>query len=259
MTSTISGLGARVAGGRPGAIPRGAEMRLPAFEPGRLHELHAAGDDRGAALAFALSMACRDSAGTILLVRGGREGRRGRGGGAPPLVLNGEGLALLGIDLARLMIVEAGPDSDRGLELLRAGLEAARCPGVAAVLIESLGRFAAYDLTASRRLALAAERTGGRVIVLRGDAEPRPSAAQTRWAVGSAPSAAWEARAPGWPALAVELLRWRGGPAGRRWRLEWDAHHGHFRDATDSETLSGAVVPLVAVRADAPRLPPRAA
>ncbi|MBA3056296.1 MAG: hypothetical protein FP826_15575, partial [Sphingomonadales bacterium] len=158
-------------------------MRLPAFEPGRLHELHAAGDDRGAALAFALSMACRDSAGTILLVRGGRDGRRGRGGSAP-LVLNGEGLALLGVDLARLMIVEAGPDGDRGLALLRAGLEAARCPGVAAVLIESLGRFAAYDLTASRRLALAAERTGGRVIVLRGDAEPRPGAAQTRWAVG---------------------------------------------------------------------------
>lgn len=233
-------------------------MRVPAFEPGRLHEIHVAGDDRGAALAFALSTVFRDSPGAILVVRGSPGGRPGRGS-QTPLTLNGEGLALLGIDLARLMIVEVGPDGDSGLELLRAGLEAARCPGVAAVLVESLGRFAPYDLTASRRLALAAERTGGRVIVLRGDAEPRPSTAQTRWAVGSAPSVPWEARAPGWPALAVELLRWRGGPAGRRWRMEWDAQHGHFRDATDGETISGTVVPLAAVRADAPRLPPRAA
>jgi protein ImuA len=147
---------------------------------------------------------------------------------------------MLGIDPARLVLVDAASEAD----LLRAGLDIARCRGVAALVLESAGRLAPYDLTASRRLALAAERTGGRAILLRAGAEPRPSAAQTRWSLAAAPSEPWEAGAPGWPALDVELLRWRGGPAGRRWRLHWDGDHARFREAHSEAPLSGAVVPL---------------
>jgi protein ImuA len=147
----------------------------------------------------------------------------------------------LGIDPARLVIVDA-PDE---LGVLRAGLEAARCPQVATVLLEAEGRFAAYDLTASRRLALAAERNRNRVIVLRLDAEPRASAAQTRWALASAPSLPLEAGAPGWPALDAELLRWRGGAAGERWRFEWDEQDGGFHGPIEPAPLPRLVVPAV--------------
>lgn len=192
---------------------------LPALEMGELHEVHAPREDAAAALAFALCGSGVRSAGKALLVR------RSLRGGAQALVY-GDGLALLGFDPARLTIVE----TDSELDFLRAGLEGARCPGVELVLMEACGRFAGYDLTASRRLALAAERSRACVIMLRHDAEPRPSAARTRWAISSAPSLALEAGAPGGPMIEAELLRWRGGPAGQRWRLEWNADDGIFRD-----------------------------
>lgn len=215
----------------------------PALERGQLHEIHACGDDGAAALAFALggttsSLATPGKAtGVVLLVRMERLARS-------RTLVNGDGLARLGFDPARLVIVEAGNE----LDLLRAGLEGARCPGIELVLIETKGRFARYDLTASRRLALAAERSRACVIVLRHDAAPCPSAAHTRWSVASAPSVPLEANAPGRPAIEVELLRWRGGPADRCWRLQWDKDHGTFRDAGTDAPMPGALVPLSFVR-----------
>lgn len=214
--------------------------RFPGLEAGYLHEVHGQGDDRAAALAFALGAAAGE--GALFLIRQ----RRGSRAMAWPC---GDGLAGLGLVPSRLTLVEA--EDER--QVLRAALEAARCPDVAGVVLESSGRFVAYDLTASRRFALAMERGQGRVIVLRLDAEPRPSSAQTRWAVSSAPSFPLAARAPGRPALQAELLRCRGGPAGQRWRLEWDMEHGAFREATGDPVirapLPGAVVSLAALRA----------
>lgn len=208
----------------------------PLLEAGYLHEVHAGEDDRAAALAFAL--AGGDRPGQIVLVRMVQRLH------AQPC---GAGLAALGFDPARLILIDAADAK----ALLRAGLEAARSPGVGLVLLETRGGLTAYDLTASRRLALAVQRSHGTAIVLRLDAEPRASAAQTRWSVTSAPSLALDARAPGRPALEAELLRWRGGPAGRRWRLEWDADHALFRDAGAATPLPGAVVPLPPLRAAA--------
>ncbi|TCM22184.1 protein ImuA [Novosphingobium sp. PhB165] len=228
-------------------LAQAAGSELPALECGRLHEIHASADDRAAAFAFALC-------GSDLRGEPGKPGAavfvqmaRAPGRAIPA----GDGLALLGVPPARLLFVE----TENELDLLRAGLEAARCPGVELVLLDTRGSFAKYDLTASRRLALAAEQSRCRVIVLRQDAEPRPSAAQTRWAISSAPSHALEANAPGSPAMEATLLRWRNGPAGRRWRLEWDGDHGTFRDATDDTThrapLPGTVVPLFGMRESA--------
>ncbi|SFF89978.1 protein ImuA [Novosphingobium sp. CF614] len=224
---------------------------MPDLAAGHLHEIHAGEEDRAAAMAFALS-AIRAGNGKapaetpaetlaepLFLVRWRS--------GSCPAVLCGEGLAMLGLAPARLVIVEAGNE----LELLRAGLEAARCPGVGAILLETRGRLAGYDLTASRRLALAAERTRGRVIVLRIAAAPRPSAAQTRWSVAGAPSVPLAADAPGWPAIDVELLRRRDGPAGGRWRLEWDAEQGSFRETGDETAIPGTVVALSSLRTGA--------
>jgi len=233
-----------------GARPAGrhaseAQASCPALEQGHLHEIHSQAADRAAALAFALTQAPLAGAGAIFALRTPCRQRL-------PILFSGDGLALLGIQPSRLTIVETRTEVD----MLRAGLEAARCPGVAAVLMESEGRFVDYDLTASRRLVLAAEASGACILLLRGDAEPRSSGAQTRWTIRSAPSVALEADAPGWPAIEAELLRCRGGPAGGRWRLTWDSEGGCFRDADGTDAggqapLPGAVVPFSRLRTNA--------
>lgn len=209
----------------------------PLLDAGYLHEIHAREDDRAAALAFALGGGNRPA--RIVLVRMAQN--------AGPC---GEGLAALGVDPARLILV----DAPSAMELLRAGHEAARCGDAGLVLLETRGSLAAYDLTASRRLALAVQRSRGAMVMLRLDAEPRASAAQTRWNVTSTPSLPLAAGAPGPPAIEVELLRWRSGPAGQRWRLEWDAHHAFFQEAGTTPPLPGAVVPLPLLRTAAARL-----
>ena len=224
-------------------IHRPPNMAMPALHPGRLHEIHMDAAALAAAMAFAFGAA--GGRGGILLAR------------APALagiraLPFGDGLAGLGIDPARLLICEARDN----LGLLRAGLDGARATGLAAVVLETWGPIREYDLTASRRLVLAAEASRVTVIVLRGGgaggkgAEPRASAAHTRWAIRPAPSIALEARAPGPPALEAELLRMRGGPSGMRWRLVWNDEDGCFQQAApETPPLSGAVVPLSSLRA----------
>ncbi|PNU04244.1 ImuA family protein [Novosphingobium guangzhouense] len=228
--------------------------RLPRLARAQLHEVHAGGEDWASALAFAFGTVEAEQTRPILLLRPRRKGAA--------LLPCGEGLRVLGVDPARLVIVDARNDA----ALLRAGLDAARSSGPAAVLIESWGTMREYDLVASRRLILAAEGSRIPVVILRGDAEPRPSAAHTRWTVSSAPSTPLEMGAPGATTLLVELVRRRGGPAGQRWRLEWNEEHGGFRELPldtrsvneewDVEErgppLPGTVVPLPAVRTRAP-------
>ncbi|BBD97332.1 hypothetical protein SAMIE_1008330 [Sphingobium amiense] len=202
-----------------------------------MHEVHCAGEDRATALAFALAMADRGDGEAVFLLRA-RERQRNAS------VISGDALALLGVDPRLLTIVETGG----AVDMLRAGLDAARCPGVATIVIESEGRFADYDLTASRRLVLAAEASRTGIVILRCDAEPRSSGAHTRWSVASAPSVPMEADAPGPPSLDAHLLRLRGGAAGGRWRLIWDGQDGRFRDAARPEAVPGAVVSFPPLR-----------
>ncbi len=61
--------------------------------------------------------------------------------------------------------------------------EGLRCPGMAAVL----GETRAADLTAGRRLSLAAEKSGVPALLLRGQPAPPQSVCTTRWRVASAP------------------------------------------------------------------------
>ncbi len=201
---------------------------------GALHEVFARDGGSGAsAMGFALALARRlmaDAAPALIWLREERAQRRS--------ALHGPGLADLGFDPARL-IVGALPDVRA---LLRASVDALRCAGgLGAVLLELEGNPPLLDLTASRRLALAAEASGVTLLLLRiGGAKPAPSAAHTRWAAGAAPSAHLEADAPGHPAFAVTLLRQRGGPADMEWILEWDRDAGLFRPAA----LPGARLPL---------------
>ena len=202
---------------------------------GRLHELFAASaDDAASAAGFAAMLALRampPGRALLWLRTDSAERRSGH--------FHAHGLAELGGDPDAVLLGLAPDD----VALLRCAADAARCAGLGVVVAECWGRPRALDLTASRRLALAAEKSGVTLLLLRIDAEATPSAADTRWRVAAAPSQALEANAPGPAALEVELLRRRAGPAGLRWRVEWDRDQRIFRRIREP-ALSGAVVSL---------------
>ena len=209
------------------------------FARGRVHELFAAeANDGPSAAGFTAMMALR-AVGEEPILWFRTEMAEQRGGR-----LHGPGLAELGGD-PNALILAIAPDTKA---LLRCAADAARCPGLKALVIEYPGKCPLLDLTASRRLALAVEQTGVALFILRLEAEPVPSAADTRWAVSAAPSRALEANTPGSPAFEIELLRRRSGPAGMRWQLEWDRDRLAFIEPA----LPGAVVPLSSRRSASP-------
>ncbi|MDX2211395.1 MAG: hypothetical protein SFV20_13685 [Sphingopyxis sp.] len=197
---------------------------------GHVHEIYAAerGDAASAAgfaLAVAAGMAGEDRA--LLWLRARRDI-------AAAGIVQAQGWRELGA-LPENTLVAIVHDT---IALLRAAADALRSAAPGAVVVEGWGRMRELDLTASRRLVLAAEKSGVPLILLRIDAAPMPSAAQTRWQVAAAPSRALPGQAPGLPAFDLELLRQKAGPSGLSWRLEWDRDQRQFRDAA----LSGAVV-----------------
>ncbi len=216
-----------VAAGRIGlGVPGLDEVLNSGLARAALHEIYAAEvADLAAATGFALGLALRagedegEAGRTILWARQDFvDAEAGR--------LHAPGLNELGLDPARLLLVRARD----GEGVLRAGAEAARCPALGAVLIEPWGEPRPFDLTASRRLALAAEASGVPVLLLRVAAAEAPSAARTRWQVRALASRALEANAPGAPAFALRLLRQRGGAAEREWRVEWDRDRHCFAE-----------------------------
>ncbi len=188
----------------------------------------AAGSSPGGFAAMLCALLARPG-GTIFWLR--ENAAEARGG-----CLHAPGLRDLGVDPARLVL---GVMED-ALALLRVAAEVVRCPTIDIAVIELWKNPRALDLTATRRLAVAAEKSGTTALLLRAEALPVPSAAHTRWSVAPAATQPPEARAPGQPVLEVKLLRQRGGSAGQQWRVEWNRDQAQFCDPA----LSGAVVPL---------------
>jgi protein ImuA len=168
--------------------------------------------------------------------------------------LYGLGLATHGLDPARIVLVRALRDA----EILWAMEEGLRAPGIAAVVGE-VGTLAAV---ASRRLQLAAERSGITAFLLRrwrdGEQAARervlPNAAVTRWRIAALPSQPPPVPSPasggglGWgsgvgrPRWRVELLRCRGGePA--CWEVEEADATGHVSLASALADRPEAPVP----------------
>jgi len=139
----------------------------------------------------------------------------------------GPGLTAHGLDPARLVLVRAPRDA----EILLAMEEGLRAPGIAAVV----GEVGTLPAVASRRLQLAAERSGITAFLLRrwrdgGQAARErnlPNAAVTRWRVAALPSQPLPGEpGVGHPRWRVELLRCRGGePA--CWEVEGADATGH--------------------------------
>ncbi len=145
------------------------------------------------------------------------------------------GLVELGLSPERLMLVRVRD----GASVLRAAEEAAHCSALGAVLVEPWGDPKTLNLTATRRLSLAAARSDLPVFMIRAGGTPTPSSAATRWSVRSALSRSLEADAPGAPCFSVSLLRDRAGVAGRQWTVEWNRDTRAFNDISrNSSTFS---------------------
>lgn len=204
----------------------------------QLHEiLTENAKDMGAAAGFAAMLGLRSQQGDGPIVWLRTRDAERHGGR-----FHAAGFAALGGDPATVLLATF----PNAVGMLRTAVDVLRCSGPSAVIVECRGNPRAFDLTASRRLTLAAGETGIPVFMLRLGAAAVPTTADTRWSVQAAPSHALEAKAPGYPVLVLTLLRRRGGPAGKSWLAEWDCEQRCFRDAA----LSGAMVSLPPGRQD---------
>ena len=123
-------------------------------------------------------------------------------------------------ELRHRVIHVAAKSAQDALFALEEGL---RCRDLACVVGEIAGNPKQFDFTASRRLALAAEKHGSLLFLLRHDARADLSAARMRWRVRSATSVfpLWGRDAPGPHAWHAELFRARAHPPGQ-WTLRDD-------------------------------------
>jgi len=214
-----------------GGLPLGALHEFVAARPG----------DQAAAAGFAAALAARfvhhkaaANAKVIWIV----ETKAVRETGMP----YAPGLSLCGFDPAHLVLVETR-DAHESLWAME---EAMKCSAPVAVIAEIWGLAKIYDLAASRRLVLAARKSGTPGLLVAagfaGAAEHVSSGAATRFAIAPSaslrlPSAGNRLPLPGRTAWAVRLVKARAGPRGfgfdrdKVHRLIWDPEKACFRDA----------------------------
>ncbi|MGX1307644.1 protein ImuA [Amorphus suaedae] len=206
---------------------------LGARPAGTVHDVTSEGHrDAGALTGFAAALVARMGAAAGPVVWVADAVTAGETGS-----LYGPGLAAFGIDPARLLQVTARSAA----EALWAIEEALSVGGLAAIVGEIGGAPRALDLTATRRLALRAERCGTPVLLLRPAGPAIASAARLRFAIAPRPSGPdpHGLAVLGRPGFAVHLTRNRGGPTGTA-DVEFCPHDHRFRprSSTDSQPLA---------------------
>jgi protein ImuA len=156
--------------------------------------------------------------------------------------LYGPGLAALGVPPQSLLMAHLKKDMD----CLRAGLEGARCGGLAAVIIETE---APVELTASRRLKLSAEKLDLPIVLVRHGRHSVANAARIRWHVRAAHPPDRSRSASARPVFAVTPLKHPLGASDRPSLLEWDCdRHAFIACQPTDAALSRALVPIPAKR-----------
>jgi protein ImuA len=123
-------------------------------------------------------------------------------------------------------------------ETLWAMEEGLRCAGLSCVIGEIWGDPKVLGFTATRRLAVASERSGVPCWLVRMGGTANLSGARMRWRIASAPSLlnTLDPRAPGTPAWNAELFRARGSPPGR-WSIAHEADRFHLVAASGDRAL----------------------
>lgn len=185
------------------------------FSRAALHELSAPSLHLGAVAGFALTLAAlaSEQAKQTLWIETDF-------GMLETGALYGPGLDQIGLPTERLLVVRVA----RPIDALFAAEEALKCRALSAVVAEVNGE---ADLTATRRLGLAAREGGALGVLLRHKLSDAPSAAFTRWQVAAAPSVPDEFGGLGATAFHLSLTRNRRGPCGA-WTLTWNHHERIF-------------------------------
>ena len=213
----------RLGGARPEAVSPALKLLEPldslwpegGLPLGCLHEARSDDSPAGAAALTAFAAAIGGRLGMVLWCA-----RRGDVHGAR---IYAPGLARVGLMPARLLAVTASSDA----ALLGVMEEGLRHSLLACVV----GEVDKLDLTASRRLHLAAEKSGVTALVLRTSsrrAETEPIAAAGRWRITPFPSAHHAIAEAGAPRWSLELLQSRNGATGA-WIVEAPDAQGHLR------------------------------
>jgi protein ImuA len=162
--------------------------------------------------------------------------------GEKPLLWVQERMAILesgrvhppGLPTQNLIHVDAR-DARDALWAMEEGL---RCSALSCVIGEIWGDPRVLDFTATRRLAVASERSGVPCWLVRLGGSANLSGARMRWRIGSAPSLlnSLDPRAAGTPAWDAELFRARGSPPGR-WSIAHEAGRFHLAAAAGDRAL----------------------
>jgi protein ImuA len=208
-----------------------------------LHEFApAAGNHLGAASGFMLALAARAALAAVhdKAVLWIQPDFAAIEGGGP----YGPGLDRFGLAAERLVLLRV----PRAIDVLWAMEEALRCRAVAAVLAE-LTDDGVADLTATRRLTLAARDGGGLGFLLHHRPSLHSSAAMTRCEIAAAPGTRDRFGGLGRTSFTLSLLKNRRGPLGR-WTITWDHHERAFASAA----LSLGVAATARDRSDRARL-----
>jgi protein ImuA len=184
-----------------------------------LHEIApTAPRDFGAAAGFALALAARAADGgrdTLWIQTDFAAATAGN--------LYGLGCDLFGLPARQLLLLKVS--SPR--EVLWAMEEALKCRALASVIAEFPDDGPVADLTAMRRLRLAARESGGFGFLFRQRPSPLTSAAETRWEIAAAPSRPDPFGGLGRTCFILSLTKNRRGPADR-WPVEWVHHERVF-------------------------------
>ncbi len=138
---------------------------------GALHEVYAAAGHEATATGFVAGLAARVAKGKPVLWI--RQDFAGLEFGE----IAATGLLELGIDPSKFLILRVAHAEDA----LRAASDALTCAALGAVVMEVVGEHKVLDLKASRRLTLGASETNVPAFLLRFNAVPDTSSAETRW------------------------------------------------------------------------------
>jgi len=197
---------------------------------GALHEVYAAAGHEASATGFAVGLAARVAKGKpILWIRQDFAGLEFGEVAAT-------GLLELGIDPSKFLILRVANAEDA----LRAASDALTCASLGAVVIEVVGEHKVLDLKASRRLTLGAAETNVTALMLRFNAMPDASSAETRWQIRAGRSKPDDENW-GMPRFEAELLRNRHGRNGH-WVMEWCCDDAIFWEGRREAADRGAVV-----------------
>jgi protein ImuA len=197
--------------GRTGPLPSQGYWQLPKPAQPTLSELFAAHPRDGGWAGFLLAQLATDK--PLLWVQD-RMAILESGRVHPP-----------GLPSQDLIHVEARDARDA----LWAMEEGVRCSCLSVVIGELWGDPRALDFTATRRLAVASERSGTPCWLVRLGGNANLSGARMRWRIASTPSLInpLDERAPGTPAWEAELFRARGHRPGR-WSVAHEADRFHL-------------------------------